>query len=75
MIVDKLSPDTLCQTMNKGFHKGIPSVWRTSYITPKGKGSAMECIHYRDTKLMCHGMKLYERAENRSRETVDISSK
>ena len=32
-ILDKPSPDTLCQTTNKAFQVGIPLIWRTSYIT------------------------------------------
>ena len=38
------------------------------------KGDIMNCGNYRDIKLMCHNMKLYERVhENRLRKIVIIS--
>ena len=62
-LVDKIDPMLICDQMNAALEKGIPTVWRTSILTPlyKGKGNVTECTNYRGIKLMCHGMKLYER--------------
>ena len=65
-LVDKIDPMMICDQMNAALEKGIPTVWRTSILTPlyKGKGNVTECNNYRGIKLMCHGnigMKLYER--------------
>ena len=49
----------------------------TSILTHlyKGKGNVTECTNYRGIKLMCHGMKLYERlVEDRLRQVIEISS-
>ena len=46
-------------------------------MTPlyKGKGNVTECNNYRGLKLMCHGMKLFERpVEDRLRQVIEISS-
>ena len=38
-------------------------------------GNVTECTNYRGIKLMCHGMKLYERlVEDRLRQVIEISS-
>ena len=66
----------ICDHMNAILEKGIPTVWRTSILTPlyKGKGNVTECTNYRGIKLMCHGMKLYERlVEDRLRQVIDIT--
>ena len=62
-LVDKIDPMLICDQMNAALEKGIPTVWRTSILTPlyKGRGNVTECNNYRGIKLMCHGMKLYER--------------
>ena len=47
------------------------------HFTPlyKGKGNVTECTNYRGIKLICHGMKLYERlVEDRLRKLVENSS-
>ena len=46
-------------------------------MTPlyKGKGNMTECTNYRGIKLMCHGIKLYDRlVEDRLRQVIEISS-
>ena len=76
-LVDKIDPMLICDQMNAALEKGIPTVWRTSILTPlyKGKGNVTECTNYRGIKLMCHGMKLYERlVEDRLRQVIQISS-
>ena len=76
-LVDTIDPMLICDQMNAAFEKGIPTVWRTSILTSlyKGKGNVTECTNYRGIKLMCHGMKLYERlVEDRLRQVIEISS-
>ena len=76
-LVDKIDPMLICDQMNAALEKGIPTVWRTSILTPlyKGRGNMTECNNYRGIKLMCHGMKLYERlVEDRLRQVIEISS-
>ena len=70
--VDKIDPMLICDQMNAALEKGIPTVWRTSILTPlyKRKGNVTEWTNYRGLKLMCHGMKLYERqVEDSNRES------
>ena len=46
-------------------------------MTPlyKGNGNVTDCNNYRGIKLMCHGMKLFERlVEDRLRQVIEISS-
>ena len=46
-------------------------------MTPlyKGKGNVTDCNNYRGIKLMCHGMKLFERlVEDILRQVIEISS-
>ena len=67
----------ICDKMNAALEKGIPTVWRTSILTPlyKGRGNVTECNNCRGIKLMCHGMMLYERlVEDRLRQVIEISS-
>ena len=48
-----------------------------SILTPlyKGKGNVTDCNNYIGIKLMCHGMKLFERlVEDRLRQVIEISS-
>ena len=76
-LVEKIDPMLICDQMNAALEKVIPTVWRTSILTPlyKGKGNVTECTNYRGIKLMCHGMKLYERlVEDRLRQVIEISS-
>ena len=77
-LVDKIDPMLICDQMNAALENGIPTVWRTRVLTPlyKGKGNLTECNNYRrGIKLMCHGMKLYERlVEDRLRQVIKISS-
>ena len=76
-LVDTIDPMLICDQMNAALEKGIPTVWRTSILTPlcKGRGNVTECNNYRGITLMCHGMKLYERlVEDRLRQVVEISS-
>ena len=76
-LVDKIDPMLICDQMNAAIENGIPAVWRTSILTTldKGKGNVRECNKYRGIKLMCHGMKLYERlVENRLRQVLEISN-
>ena len=76
-LVDKIDPMLICDQMNAALEKGIPTVWRTSILTPlyKGRGNVTECNNYRGIKLMCHGMKLHERlVEDRLRQVIEISS-
>ena len=77
-LVDKIDPMLICDQMNAALEKCIPTVWRTSILTTvlyKGKGNMTECTNYRGIKLMCHGMKLYERlVEDRLRQVIEISS-
>ena len=76
-LVDKIDPMLICDQINAALEKGIPTVWRTSMLTHlyKGKGNMTECTNYRGIKLMCHGMKLYERlVEDRLRQVIEISS-
>ena len=76
-LVDKIDPLLICDQMNDALEKGIPTVWRTSILTPlyKGKGNVTDCNNYRGIKLMCHGMKLFERlVEDRLRQVIEISS-
>ena len=75
-LVDKIDPMLICDQMNDALEKGIPPVWWTSILTPlyKGKGNVTECDNYRGIKLMCHGMKLFERlVEDRLRHVIEIS--
>ena len=62
-LVYKIDPIQIRDQMNAALEKGIPTVRRTSILTPlyKRKGNVTECNNYRGIKLMCHGMKLYER--------------
>ena len=48
-LVDKIDPMLICEQMNAALEKGIPTVWRTSILTPlyKGKGNVTECNTYR----------------------------
>ena len=72
-LVDKIDPMLICDQMNAALEKGIPTVWRMSILTPlyKGRGNVTECNNYRGIKLMCHGMKLYERlVEDRLRQVA-----
>ena len=72
-LVDKIDPLLICDQMNAALEKGIPTVWRTSILTPvyKGRGEVTECNNYMGIKLMCHGMKLYERlVEDRLRQVI-----
>ena len=76
-LVDKIDPMLIYDQMNDALEKGIPTVWRTSILTPlyKGKGNVTDCNNYRGIKLMCHGMKLFERlVEDRLRQVIQISS-
>ena len=77
-LVDKIDLMLICDQMNAALEKGIPTVWRTSILTPlyKGRGNVTtECNNYRGIKLMCHGIKLYERlVEDRLRQVIEISS-
>ena len=76
-LVDQIDPILICDQMNAALEKDIPAVWRTSILTPlyKGKGNVTECNNYRGIKLMCHGMKLYERLmEDRLRQVIEFSS-
>ena len=76
-LVDKIDTMLICDQMNDALEKGIPTVWRTSILTPlyKGKGNVTECNNYRGIKLMCHGMKLFERlVADRLRQVMEISS-
>ena len=58
--------------MNAALDKGIPTVWRTSILT--ALYNVTECNNYRGIKLMCHGMKLYERlVEDRLRQVIETS--
>ena len=76
-LVDNIDPMVICDKMNTALEKGIQAVWRTSILTPlyKGKGNVTEFNIYRGIKLMCHGMKLYERlVKYRLRQVKEISS-
>ena len=67
----------LKQELNKIMEKEkISGEWRKSTLIPifKNIGDIIECENYRDIKLMCHSMKLYERVqEGRLRNLVEIS--
>ena len=62
---------------NKLVQEGkIPSDWRKSWIVKvyKGKGDALECGSYRETKLLHHVMKVLGRViEKRVRSKVSIN--
>ena len=76
-LVDKIDPMLICDQMNAALEKSIPTVWRTSMLTPlyKGKSNVTERNNSRGIKLMCYGMKLYERlVEDRLIQVIEISS-
>ena len=45
----------------------MPEEWRDSILIPifKNKGDVQSCSNYRGIKLICHGMKLWERVVER----------
>ena len=56
--------------------ENIPDIWRKCIMIPiyKNRGDIMNCGNYSGIKIMCQGMKLYERVhENRLRNIVSIS--
>ena len=52
-LADKIGPMLICDQQSG----------ERVFLTPlyKGKGNVTECNNYRGIKLMCHGMKMYER--------------
>ena len=48
-LVDKIDPMLICDQMNDALEKGIPTVWRTTILTPlyKRKGNVTDCNNYR----------------------------
>ena len=75
-LVDKIDPMLICDQMKAALEKGIPTVWRTSILTPlyKGKGNVTECNNYRGIKLMCHVMKYERLMEDILRQVIEICS-
>ena len=64
----------LCNRILNG--EKMPKEWRESILVPifKNKGDAQNCSNYRGIKLICHGMKIWERiVEARLRGLVRIS--
>ena len=61
----------LCQGVLDG--RGMPDDWVLSVVVSifKGKGDAMNCMAYRELKLLEHAMKIVEKVlERRLRHTV-----
>ena len=52
-LVDKIDPMLICDQMNAALEKGIPTVWRTSILTPlfRGRGNVTECNNYMGNKV------------------------
>ena len=54
----------------------IPASWQSSVTVPiyKGKGDISDCSNYRPIRLLCHGMKIFERViDARLRSMVEIT--